>query len=134
MKLKKLIRILTHTTRCLLNYLYINDIDIESLVEGDQAYQQANSTWNIVSGNQNEDFNDSTPVRQVYSDKSYMYCIALWNCAQQILLNEIDVYNDTFGDFVEGMDRMSIGKSTFGDERTQALFILIAQLGDFRVI
>ena len=119
---------MTHTTRCLLNYAYVNDVDVESAVMGDAGYIQAKATWELIHSNYDGGVQQGRDIVERYSDRSYIYCIVLWNSAYQILLNQPDVYNDTFGDFIEGMEKLSNGELTFGDERTQPLFMLISQL------
>ncbi|MFP5081161.1 hypothetical protein [Pedobacter sp. JCM 36344] len=129
----QIVQHMIHTTRCLLNYAYINNIDIESLNEGDNDYEQAKATWAVVTAQRNDDPIGYRDLTFGYSDNSYMYCIAVWNCAYQILLNENDVYNDTIGQFVEGVEELTNREITLGDERTQPLFKLISQIGDFRI-
>lgn len=130
---QQIVHHMTHTTRCMLNYAYVNAIDIKNLVEGDEAYEQAKATWDLINSNCIPDEQQDPHVVQRYCDRSYTYCIALWNSAQQILINEKDVYNEKFGDFIVGMEKLSNGELSFGDERTHPLFMLIAQLDSFRI-
>lgn len=129
--IRQIIQHLTYTTRCLLNYAYINNIGIMDMNEKDQDYLQAKATWQIVNISQLEGLNPDSSLLESYSDRSYMYCILLWNCAQQIILNKADVYDDTIGDFFEFMVELFDSETT--DERTQPLFKLISQLGHFHI-
>ena len=124
---------LNYTLTCMHSYAEANYVAEEILKTGDAGYQQASSTWEIIT----ESFQESLPGYEnlvtSYSDKNQMYCIALWNCAYQLLYNEKNVYNKTFGKFLDCLEELTSGNATFGDLRTQPLFQLISQIGNFQI-
>ena len=62
-----------------------------------------------------------------------MYCMLLWNCAEQILQNKVDVFDDTIGEFIEWMVEYSDRKNKSCDERIQPLLKLMSQIGHFQI-
>jgi hypothetical protein len=116
------------------DYASRNDVIPADLCSGDEAYQHAESTWDKIIAKLPENYAHSyeSAVRG-YSERNYSYTILLWNCAYQILLNEKDVLNDTFAAFLTGLEELTTGNATYGDQRTEPLFRLIAQIGDFRI-
>jgi len=132
--IRQIVQQLNYTSTCMLNYAQVNSIDVKSLEQADDVYNHAKTTWEGVTAECTFDSQkDYQHLVIGYSDKNYLYCILLWNSAYQILLNETDVYNETFGHFVECLEELTKGSITCGDERTQPLFKLISQIGDFRI-
>ncbi|MEJ7556685.1 MAG: hypothetical protein WKF66_00150 [Pedobacter sp.] len=124
---------LNYTSTCIAAYVQFNNLDIDNLQFGDEVYHQARATWNVITEERRGFPQGYENVVIGYSDKNYMYCISLWNCAYQIIMNEMDVYNETFGQFLECLEELTNGNITCGDERTQPLFKLISQIGNFRI-
>ena len=115
------------------NYAYINQIDIISTIEQDSFRDQAMKSWKMVIASQNATIENDVHISSDYNERNYMYCIGIWNCAYQILYNELDVYNKTFEHFLDFFDDLNKKSVTYGDERTEPLFKLIAQIGNYRV-
>ena len=124
---------LTLISRCMFNYAYINQIDIISTIEQDSCRDQAMKSWKMVTASQNATIENDVHISSDYDERNYMYCIAIWNCAYQILYNELDVYNKTFEQFLDFFDDLNKITVTYGDERTEPLFKLIAQIGNYHV-
>ena len=122
---------LNEVTRCLLNYAYVNSINIEGLNEYDMEYSHAKATWNTINTYQIDGLNPKLTILENYSDRTNMYCLLLWICAHQVLLNKVDVYDDTIDEFFEWM--VDYLGTKYKDERTQPLFKLISQLGYFHI-
>ena len=125
---------LNDTTRCLLNYAYVNSIDIEGLDEGGQDFLQAKTTWGVIIACHNKVSIRNQGLLEQYSSRTYMYCMLLWNCAEQVLQNKVDVFNDTIGKSIYWMTDSEVKDWTLGDERTKPLFQLINQISNFRII
>jgi predicted DNA-binding protein YlxM (UPF0122 family) len=133
LQLSHLVQHLTDTTRCLLNYCYINDLNLEDVCDDHQDHLQAIYTWDVVTTVREGNLDVSLTLYDRYSDRSYMYCMFLWNCAEQILQNKEDVFNDTIDNFIEWMSNFSYKDTKFNDERTQPLFKLITQISNFHM-
>jgi hypothetical protein len=127
--ISQIVQHLNDTTRCLLNYSYVNNITIVDMKEED--YVQPKVTWDMIETSQFKGLNDNLSLFENYSDRCYMYCLLLWNCAQQALLSRVDVYNETIDAFFEWMVECS--DKEYSDESTQPLFRLISQLGYFKI-
>jgi hypothetical protein len=122
---------LTLISSCIHNYAYINEIENKSIVEQEISGFQAMNTWIMIATSQNAMLEDHVYMTSGYKQRNYLYCIAIWNSAYQILYNEIDVYEKTAKHFLAYCDDLSKGSVTYGDERTEPLFKLIAQIGNF---
>jgi hypothetical protein len=131
--IQQIVQHLNFTSTCIVDYARANQLDVSVLEPGDDVYHQARATWDIVTPERKSDPQGYEHIVTGYSDKNYMYCISLWNCAYQILLNEKDVYNETFGHFLECLEELTTSNITCGDRRTEPLFRLISQIGDFRI-
>jgi hypothetical protein len=131
--IRQIVQHLTDTTRCLLNYSYVNDCSLNALDVEHESHLQAIATWDIVTAFRDDTFHDDLNLLERYSDRAYMYCLLLWNCAEQILQNKGDVFNDTIDDFISRMPNFSDADIKFYDERTQPLFKLISQIGNFHI-
>ena len=119
---------------CMEDYATRNDVIPADLSFGDEAYQHAENTWDKIIAKLPENYAHSYETAVMgYSERNYSYTILLWNCAYQILLNEKDVLNDTFAAFLTGLEELTTGNATYGDQRTEPLFRLISQIGDFRI-
>jgi hypothetical protein len=126
--IRQLVNHLNATTRCLLNYAYVNYINIMDLKKYDKDYFQAKTTWDIIFAAQLETIPHGSHLLDCYGDRSELYSLLLWNCAQQILMNKVDVYNDTIDEFILRTDY-----SKYNDERTQPLFKLLTILLRFHI-
>jgi hypothetical protein len=131
--IRQIVEHLNYTSACMLEYAQVNGVDVNVLQSGDEIYNHARATWDIVTEERQTYPQGYANLVIFYSDKNYMHCISLWNCAYQILLNEVDVYNETFGQFLESLEELTNGNITCGDQRTHPLFKLISQIGDFRI-
>jgi hypothetical protein len=132
--IRQIVQQLHDVTICLEEYAAVNDVIPADLCSGDEAYRHAKTTWNQLIAKLPENYAHCYETAVTgYSDRNYSYTILLWNCAYQILLNEKDVYNDTFAAFITGLEELTNGNATYGDQRTQPLFRLIAHIGDFRI-
>lgn len=131
--IKQILQHLTDTTRCLLNYAYVNNISIKDLDVEDEDQRQAIATWNVINAFHGRDPDDSLSLLEQYSDRSYMYCMLLWNCSEQILQNKVDVFEDTIYEFIEWMVECSNKNDRPYDDRIQPLLKLMSQIGHFHI-
>lgn len=129
--IRQLVNHLNATTRCLLNYAYVNDIDIMDLKKYDQYYSQAKTTWDNITAAQLESIPSGLSLLERYGDRSELYSILLWNCAHQIISNKVEVYDDTIAQFRKYFFTNDDTKHI--DERTQPLFDLISILLRFHI-
>jgi hypothetical protein len=132
--IQQIVQHLNLTSVCIWDHSLVNMIDIKVLKQGDEIYDQAKTTWDTTTKANGSGFKGYKQLLTDYSDTNYSHCISLWNCAYQILLNERDVYNDTFSEFLESLEELTNGGNTYGDQRTQPLFKLISQIGNFHII
>lgn len=130
---RRIVKNLQFTADCTKRYAEFHAIDEDFIHQQEEVQEQANATWDRVTQNAATLPSEYDDLLMRYSDQNYLYCIALWNCAYQILCNEKDVYNETFGQFILSFEELMAENVTFGDERTEPLFKLISQIGDFRV-
>jgi len=131
---RQILQHLNYTLTCVHSYAEANYVEEEVMKAGHEGYQQALSTWKNVTQSFTESLPNYESLVTSYSDKNQMYCIALWNCAYQLLYNEKNVYNKTFEKFLDCLEELTSGNATFGDLRTQPLFQLISQIGNFQII
>ena len=132
--IRQIVLQLHDVSTCMEDYATRNDVIPADLSSGDEAYQHAESTWDKIIAKLPENYAHCYESAVTgYSERNYSYTILLWNCAYQILLNEKDVLNDTFAAFLTGLEELTTGSATYGDQRTEPLFRLIAQIGDFRI-
>jgi hypothetical protein len=122
---------LTFISSCIHNYAYINEIENKPIVEQEVSHIQAMNTWKMIATFRNAVVEDHVYMTSGYKERNYLYCIAIWNSAYQILYNDIDVYDKTSKHFMAYCSDLSKGSVTYGDERTEPLFKLIAQIGNF---
>ena len=124
---------LKFTATAIAQYSEINHLDLNRLISEKEVFAHANSIWNVIMIAAGSTPSGYAKILTSYGSKNYLYCIAIWNCAYQVLLNEKDVYNITIAEFFEAFDNLIKGDTNYGDRRTAPLFKLISQIGDFRI-